>query len=256
MEVLKKGWKIGNDGMIITLQKRHTIIKFDRQFKCTNGQLAGLTIKATSDTTNIAKDATQSMTIKTAHARLAHANEATTNDTSKKLGWKITGNDKNVCLGCALSKAQQKKVQKVTGTKATRPGERLFIDISSLMKPSIGGSKHLGLIVDDYSDYCWDVYLKTKDQLTQQVLPILKKLYVSGKSVKYIRCDNAGENRTLEKNCLEEGLDIKFEYTAPHSPQFNGRVERKFPTIWAKMRALFHEAELTEAMKYKLWSEC
>jgi len=46
--------------------------------------------------------------------------------------------------------------------------------------------------------------------------------------VKFIRCDNAGENVQLEEASKEEGLGVVFEYTAPNTPQQNGRVERGF----------------------------
>ena len=71
--------------------------------------------------------------------------------------------------------------------------------------------------------------------------------------MKYIRCDNAGENRTLERQCIDKGLDITFEYTAPYSPQFNGRVERKFPTLKGRVRAMLNWEGVTENMRAKLW---
>ncbi len=42
------------------------------------------------------------------------------------------------------------------------------------------------------------------------------------KIVQSICCDNAGENVALEMSCKQEGLGIKFEYTAPGTPQQNG----------------------------------
>ena len=32
------------------------------------------------------------------------------------------------------------------------------------------------------------------------------------KIVKYVRCDNAGENKSLEKDAKRDGLGIQFEY--------------------------------------------
>ena len=70
----------------------------------------------------------------------------------------------------------------------------------------------------------WGRFFNKKSKLSDNVMPILKKLFMQGKEVKYIRCDNAGENKSLEQKCIESGLDIAFEYTALYSPQFNGRV--------------------------------
>ena len=57
-------------------------------------------------------------------------------------------------------------------------------------------------------------------------------------SVKYIKCDNAGENQTLEKKMLDEGLGVTFEYTAQNTPQRNGKVKRTFETLYCRMRAM------------------
>ena len=43
---------------------------------------------------------------------------------------------------------------------------------------------------------------------------------ISGKKVRYLRCDNAGENLVLYKNLEDEKIDnIKIEYTSPRTPQ-------------------------------------
>ena len=149
-------------------------------------------------------------------------------------------------------KTKQKKVAKYTQSKSLRPGERLFIDISSMKARSLVGSKFWALIVDDYSDFMWGGFFNKKSDLSNNMMLILKKLFIQGNNVKYIRCDNAGENTSLEKRCIESGLDTTFGYTTPYSPQFNGRVERKFPTLYGKMRATFIYAglEIEKAQKY------
>ena len=37
-------------------------------------------------------------------------------------------------------------------------------------------------------------------------------------------------------------MNITFEYSAPHSPQYNGLVERQFLTLCGEMRAAFVHA--------------
>ena len=79
--------------------------------------------------------------------------------------------------------------------------------------------------------------------------------------VKYLKCDNAGENKTLEQELKKwENRDlfpnIEFEYTASNTPQQNAKVERKFPTLYGRMRAMMFNAGLTKAMREKLWTEC
>ncbi len=57
--------------------------------------------------------------------------------------------------------------------------------------------------------------------------------------VQFIRCGDAGENRALEKKCVDMGLDIEF-----------GRVEQKIPALRSKIRATFVHAglEVEEAL--------
>ena len=47
-----------------------------------------------------------------------------------------------------------------------------------------------------------------------------------------IKYNNAGENKMAEELCKKEGLNVLFEYTAPNIPQQNGKVERKFATLY------------------------
>jgi len=74
--------------------------------------------------------------------------------------------------------------------------------------------------------------------------------------VKYIRCDNAGENQVLERECKELGLGIKFEYTSPDTPQQNGVVERAFGTLWSRVRAMMNNAMFPRAQRDAWWAEC
>ena len=60
--------------------------------------------------------------------------------------------------------------------------------------------------------------------------------------VKFIRCDNAGENKKLEEKCDTQGLGISFEYTATGAPQQNAYVERAFPTLMGRARAMMNFA--------------
>ena len=77
-----------------------------------------------------------------------------------------------------------------------------------------------------------------------------------GYKVKYLRCDNAGENLKVEEECLKLGLGITMEYTSPNTPQQNGRVERKFATLYGRVRSMFNAAMLDGDMRNGLWAEC
>jgi len=111
-------------------------------------------------------------------------------------------------------------------------------------------------VVDDCTDFCWSFFLKKKSDQVDLILDLIKDVKAKyNYTVRYIRCDNAGENTSLEKKCLEQGLGITFEYTSPHSPQFNGRVERKFATLYTKVRCLLNGARVTLSLRHGLWAE-
>ena len=75
--------------------------------------------------------------------------------------------------------------------------------------------------------------------------------------MKIIRCDNAGENKVLERESDKKELVIIFEYTAPGTPQQNGVVERvierAFVTVIGRARAIMNHAGLTMAKRQQLW---
>jgi transposase InsO family protein len=157
---------------------------------------------------------------------LNHPSEAATRKTAKYYGWILHGTFEK-CEHCWKVKAKQKNLNKVQVPRTAVLGERLMIDISSIKAKSYGSSKYWLLIMDDCSDEAWSRFLKKKRETTEQVVALIQDLKEKeGKTVKHIRCDNAGENKLLENECLQQGLGITFEYTAPSTPQHNGHIER------------------------------
>ena len=57
---------------------------------------------------------------------------------------------------------------------------------------------------------------------------------------RFVRCDNAGENLALQTLCEQEGLQVKFEFTEPGTPQQNVCVERLFATFFGRIRAMLN----------------
>jgi transposase InsO family protein len=47
---------------------------------------------------------------------------------------------------------------------------------------------------------------------------------------------------------------IKFEYTAPNTPQQNGKIERKFATLYGKIRSILNAAGFPAFLHSRLWS--
>jgi hypothetical protein len=59
-----------------------------------------------------------------------------------------------VCEDCAIAKARQKNVNKEWKGESQIPGERLYMDISSVRDLSLGGSKFWDLVVDKCTNHC------------------------------------------------------------------------------------------------------
>ena len=50
-------------------------------------------------------------------------------------------------------------------------------------------------------------------------------------------------------------MGTKIEYMAPFTPQQNGKIERVFPTLFARVRASYNAAKLTTELRKLLWAE-
>jgi hypothetical protein len=55
------------------------------------------------------------------------------------------------------------------------------------------------------------------------------------KNVKFLLLDDAGKKFALEKICKKQNVDVKFEFSGPRTPQRNGKVERKFRTLYGRI---------------------
>jgi transposase InsO family protein len=108
------------------------------------------------------------------------------------------------------------------------------MDIACIQHPSRGGEKYWILFVDAYIGCCISRFASKKSDLADIGLMLYQDLQREGIPVKTI----AGENTDLEIKCKKAGQYIKFEYTAPGAPQQNGVVERKFATLFGRVRAM------------------
>ena len=110
------------------------------------------------------------------------------------------------------------------------------------------------MIQDEKTDHIWSFFLKQKSETADKVIHWIKMIHKDmDVKVKTIRCDNSGENRKLQALMnLEETLKIKFEFTAPYTPQQNCKIERKFQTLYGKIRAMLNWARLPARLRSKL----
>ena len=140
--------------------------------------------------------------------------------------------------------------------KSENPGERKYLDISSMRKPSMRGREHWVMLVDEETKYKKSFFLKKKNEQVEPIIDWIKALKARHEiQVKTIRCDNDGESKVLGRVSDKTELGIIFEYTVPGTPQQNGVVERAFVTVMGLARAMMNHVGFTIAKRQQLWCE-
>nr|GFA64374.1 hypothetical protein [Tanacetum cinerariifolium] len=98
--------------------------------------------------------------------------------------------------------------------------------------------------MDDYSQFTWVKFLRSKDETPDFIIKFLKMIQVRLKvSVRRIRTDNGTEfvNQTLREYYEEVG--ISHETSVARSPQQNGVVERRNHTLIEAARTMLIYAQ-------------
>jgi hypothetical protein len=93
--------------------------------------------------------------------------------------------------------------------------------------------------------------------MVEESCKLFEKWKQGGNIAKYIRCDNAGENRSLQTraNGVDWKLNITFEYTLRHTPQHNHLAELALASIASKGRAIISAANIPKKIRYKVWTK-
>jgi hypothetical protein len=173
------------------------------------------------------------------------------------LGIHTTGSP-SPCVHCALSRSKKANIPKITLTYATAKGERIALDISYPSCSSFGGSKYWLLTQDEFIGCFWSIFLKARSVFPDLTLSWLHNFQKDNSlTVKFIRCDNSGENIQLQSLVHEDKtLAVRFELAAPYTPEKNGMVERKYATLYGKVKAIFNWAKFPIYLRQLLWAEC
>jgi transposase InsO family protein len=113
----------------------------------------------------------------------------------------------------------------------------------------------LQIIQDVFTGYPWSYFIKAKSDLPDSMfgwLQLVKKEI--SLDVKCIRLDNSGENNSFHQNVQRSNYKIKFAFSAPGTPQQNGKFERSFATLYGKTRSMLNSARLTTTLRQVLWA--
>jgi hypothetical protein len=151
-----------------------------------------------------------------------------------------------------------KNMPKLATNPSKRKLERLMIDISYIKNKGLGENTYWLLMMDEYTHLLWSFFITQKNLVSEMLLPILFRLEKDHNlKIEFIRSDNSPEHIELQKDIMEHPtLSAKFEFTAPNSPQQNGRIVRKFATLNGKCRAMLNAAEFNKEIRHKMWAYC
>ena len=96
----------------------------------------------------------------------------------------------------------------------------MYLDISSMRKPSMGGRQHWVMLVDEATKYKKSFFLTKKNEQVEPIIDWIKSLKARHEiQVKIIRCDYAGENKILERESdkNEMGIILNIQPQGNHS---------------------------------------
>ena len=260
-KVIDNGYNLGNRNRLITIENDQMKLEFDEVLETRKGYLAGIKICPrigdTEENDVIASSVgVKVIDINVLHEVLGHPHQDIVRKTGKEHNFKVIG--KFVpCIACALGKVKQRNLNKFNKNKSKIPGERLYVDLSGIASKSIGGSKYWMLVIDDFTKFKWSYFLKRKNELSEILVNQIKSLRNQDYQIKYIRCDNAGENGVIEKALVDYKIkNIEVEFCAPYTPQQNGVVERSFAFLYDKVRSMLNRAGFTRQERINYWAEC
>jgi len=207
----------------------------------------------------IAIKSTKNVDINEANSLLGHLSEKSTREIASKFRWTLTGT-KEKCIHCAIGKGRQANVEKKSNhVVSNKIGERIFLDVAAVMPDkdsdaSVESSykKYWRIMVDEASQFKISDFFVSKNAMIEPTCETIFNLKEENKIVKYIQCDDGGENRL---NSVDWKLPIKFEFTGRDTPQRNHLAEVGLATIAARGRAIMSSTEIPKEFRHKFWRE-
>jgi len=158
-----------------------------------------------------------------------------------------------LCKACQKSKQTKSTFKPLNVISTSRPLQLLHMDLFGPSRTmSLGGNYYGLVIVDDYSQFTWTLFIATKDE-TYYAFKRFVKVIQNEKncSISPVKSDHGGEFQNEKFHIFCSKLGIKHNFSAPRTPQQNGVVERKNRSLEELARTTLNETELP---KY-LWAD-
>ena len=156
------------------------------------------------------------------HVSLAHAHSSVLKATALQYGIQLVG-ELAPCSGCSKAKGIRAPTSHHTTSRAAASMDMAHIDTAGPFQESLGGSRYVVTFVDSASHF--QRPYGTRDKRTSAILNVAQRFVANMGVPRAFRTDNGAEytNSTFVDYC--NGLRIRWELTAPYTPQQKGPVE-------------------------------
>ena len=180
------------------------------------------------------------------HYSFSHVYEGLLRETVKQRNVNLTGTLRE-CQGCSVAKGRAKLMPTTTGTRAVKPGGRVFLYVCGEKSvQSIRGKKYMFMIRDDFTRFNVVHLMRRKDEVSRYFRQYLADYRFTGVPcpVETVRTDDAAEFKggAFADLCQERGT--RQEFTTADSPQFNGVADRGIAKIESAGEAVIIQAGL------------
>nr|GEX58888.1 retrovirus-related Pol polyprotein from transposon TNT 1-94 [Tanacetum cinerariifolium] len=176
--------------------------------------------------------------------RLSHLNFDTINDLAKNdlvsVLPKFKYDKEHLCPSCEQGKSKRASHPPKPVPNSKQRLHLLHMDLCGPMQVTIiNGKWYILVIVDDYSQYTWVHFLRTKDETPEVIKNFLKKIFVRLQAhVIIVRTDNGTEFKNHVLKEYTDSFGITHETSATKTPQQNEVVERRNRTLVEASRTM------------------
>lgn len=183
------------------------------------------------------------------HRRFCHINNKSIEELRQKgfvHGLDHHKMDSSLCHGCCIGKSTKAPCKRIDGRQSSDVAELIHSDLCGPMPvKSVGGSRYMMTLIDDYSRKTTVYFLKSKDEVVQNIKNYINKIERDkGSKVKRFRTDNGLEYCNKELQGFFDKLGIKHERSCVETPQMNGIAERANRTLMDLVRSMLTSAKI------------
>jgi transposase InsO family protein len=155
------------------------------------------------------------------------------------------------CGSCTRAK-QHRRSFPISRSTTSAPMERVHSDVMVMPTVSRQGAKYVSTLLDDFSKASYVECIRRKSDVPEVLRKRLLYLEtVTGRATKMVRSDNGGEYTATSLRTFFEQRGILHQFTAPYTPEQNGKAERLNRTLAETTRAMLFSSKVS----HDLWDE-